>query len=68
MLLSLAVAPEHVLHASTQAEQHRSPTQNSALTCIWYVQRWHGGCWKASNGEKMGKFSSGPVLAVVAIA
>jgi hypothetical protein len=29
--------PKHVLHASTQIE-HRSPTQNSAIKCLWCVQ------------------------------
>jgi hypothetical protein len=29
--------PKHVLHAFTQAE-HRSPTQNSAMRCLWCVQ------------------------------
>jgi hypothetical protein len=51
--------PKHVLHASTRVE-HRSPTKNAAMRCLWCVQRWHDECWKPLSVETVGKFSSGP--------
>jgi hypothetical protein len=46
---------KHELHASTQAN-HRSPTQNSAMTCLWCVHGWHVNSWKASSVEAVGEF------------
>jgi hypothetical protein len=48
--------------------EHPSPTQNSAMRCLWCVHGWHVTGWKALSVEHVGNFSSGPARVVGEIA
>jgi hypothetical protein len=51
-----------VLLASTQAE-HRSPTQNCAIRCLWRVHQCHVTCWNVRVWKYWATFHQGQAWA-----